>query len=335
MERLSGQEPADLERAAGLLQEGHLVAVPTETVYGLAADARQDTAVRHIFTVKGRPLLDPLIVHLASAPVSGGEVEWPEAARLLADTLWPGPLTLVLRRGDVCPWSPLVSAGLPTVAIRVPNHPVLQDLLQRGQLPLAAPSANPFGYLSPTTAGHVEEQLGGQIDAILDGGPCSHGVESTILSLVHPERPTILRPGPIPRETLAHVLGIEVEQVTRGPGRGAAGPQLAPGQLPSHYSPHTPLRLFPEGTGPSIEPEPGTARVFLQRPAGLTPEDLDFWWSEDGDPVTVARSLFALLRRLDRDPRISLILAEQPASLEGLAGALRDRLSRAAHASRS
>ena len=335
MERLSGQSATDLDRAAELLRKGRLVAVPTETVYGLAADARQDAAVRHVFTVKGRPLLDPLIVHLPSSPLPAKEVEWPEAARLLADTLWPGPLTLVLRRGDSCSWSPLVSAGLPTVAIRVPEHPVLQELLHRGPLPLAAPSANPFGYLSPTTAEHVEEQLGEQIDAILDGGPCAHGVESTILSLVHPERPTVLRPGPVSRETLAHVLGLEVEQVTRGPGRGAADPQLAPGQLPSHYSPHTPLRLFPEGTAPSLDPEPGTARVFLQRPSGGSPGDLDFWWSEDGDPVTVARSLFALLRRLDRDPRVSLILAEQPASLEGLEGALRDRLSRAAHARHS
>ena len=335
MERLSGQSSADLDRAAELLLGGKLVAVPTETVYGLAADARQDTAVRHIFTVKGRPLLDPLIVHLASSPLPPSEVEWPEAARLLADTLWPGPLTLVLRRSDSCPWSRLVSAGLPTVAIRVPEHPVLQELLHRGPLPLAAPSANPFGYLSPTTAAHVEEQLGGHVDAILDGGPCAHGVESTIVSLVHPERPTILRPGPVSRETLAHVLGIDLEQVTRGPGRGAADPQLAPGQLPSHYSPHTPLRLFPEGAGPTIEPEPGTARVFLQRPTSEPPSELDFWWSEDGDPVTIARSLFALLRRLDRDPRISLILAEQPSSLEGLEGALRDRLSRAAHASHS
>src|SRR5262245_29557837 len=228
--------PASIRLAAELIRNGNLVAFPTETVYGLGADALQAPACAKIFAVKNRPFFDPLIVHVADL----GWVEklcarLDERARRLVEDFWPGPLTLVFPKTDLVP--DLVTAGLPNVALRMPDHPVALELIRAAQKPIAAPSANPFGYLSPTTAQHVAEQLGNGVDMILDGGPCAVGVESTILDLSE-EMPRLLRAGGLPLERLEHAIGsIEVS-------RTHPHFPLAPGQLPSHYAPRTPVQFL-------------------------------------------------------------------------------------------
>ena len=313
--------PEDLARAADLLRAGEIVAVPTETVYGLAADALNPVALAKVFAAKGRPLVDPLIVHVADvADIARVAQVDPRLTRLAA--FWPGPLTVVLRRLPVVP--DLVTAGRDTVAVRVPAHPAFRALL-RAAGPLAAPSANPFGYVSPTLAVHVRDSLGERCPWILDGGPCAHGVESTILDLSEPSRARLLRPGPIPREALESALGSPVEVVVRSTPADQA--QLAPGMLERHYSPRTPIRLFARGGEPDIPP--GRVALLLQSRRATTPAGAEvFLLSESGDPAEAARSLFALLRQLDRRG-LDLILAEF-AGESGVGVALNDRLRRAA-----
>ncbi|MEO0040395.1 MAG: hypothetical protein RIS38_1343, partial [Verrucomicrobiota bacterium] len=213
------------------------MALPTETVYGLAADATNPAALAQVFAIKGRPLLDPLIVHvLDQAALADVAEPDPRLAKLAH--LWPGPLTVVLRRKPVVP--DLVTAGKDTVAVRIPAHPIFREVLSLAGRPLAAPSANPFGYVSPTKAAHVRDSLGERCPWIVDGGACAHGVESTILDLSVPGRARLLRPGPIPLETLRGLLG-EVEAVTRVASQQAA--QDAPGMLERHYSPATRVAL--------------------------------------------------------------------------------------------
>ena len=324
MERLAGNDPTDRARAAELLEAGKLVAVPTETVYGLAANATDEAAVRRVFSVKGRPLLDPLIVHCSARSAAESLCDFPRSALVLADSHWPGPLTLVLPKKPNCPVADLVSAGLPTLAVRVPAHPVLRALLSESGLPLAAPSANPFGYVSPTRADHVEESLGDRVDGVLDGGPCEHGIESTIVGFDAAGNARLLRPGPIPAESIADRLG---SFAAGGPGPGN-GPPEAPGGLPSHYRPTKGLRLFPEGSPPE-NPRPHEAVLRLRRPDDGGRPGL-YWLSENGDAREIARNLFDLLRKLDASPAIDAILAELPSAETGLFRALRDRLRRAA-----
>ncbi|MFP4351954.1 MAG: L-threonylcarbamoyladenylate synthase [Puniceicoccaceae bacterium] len=324
MERLRGEQPADRARAARILSTGGLVAVPTETVYGLAAHSLDAAAVRRVFSVKGRPLLDPLIVHFASADAVESFCEIPPAARALADRFWPGPLTLVLGRRPRCGIPDLVSAGLPTLAVRVPAHPTLRALLLESGLPLAAPSANPFGYISPTLAEHVETSLGDRIDAILDGGPCRHGLESTIVAVGPHGSVRLLRPGPVSREAIGALPGIRFAEKEPSP---AANPE-APGMLASHYRPAKGIRLFPEGEPPGAADADQTATVFLRRPADPGPGV--HWFSEDGESTSIARNLFDLLRKLDRDPDVRCIRVEYPSAGTRLLPAIRDRLSRAA-----
>jgi L-threonylcarbamoyladenylate synthase len=220
--------PDDLARAAELLRQGACVALPTETVYGLAADATNPAALAQVFAIKGRPLLDPLIVHvLDQAALTEVAEPDPRLAKLAA--LWPGPLTVVLRRKSVVP--DLVTAGKDTVAVRIPAHPLFREVLRLAERPLAAPSANPFGYVSPTKAQHVRDSLGERCPWIVDGGACAHGVESTILDLSVPGRARLLRPGPIPLEKLRELIG-EIEVVTRAANQQAA--QDAPGMLERH-----------------------------------------------------------------------------------------------------
>ena len=313
--------PEDLARAADLLRAGEIVAVPTETVYGLAADALNPVALAKVFAAKGRPLVDPLIVHVADvADIARVAQVDPRLARLAA--FWPGPLTVVLRRLPLVP--DLVTAGRDTVAVRVPAHPAFRALL-RAAGPLAAPSANPFGYVSPTLAVHVRDSLGERCPWILDGGPCAHGVESTILDLSEPSRARLLRPGPIPREALESALGSPVEVVVRSTPADQA--QLAPGMLERHYSPGTPIRLFARGGEPDIPP--GRVALLLQSRRATTPAGAEaFHLSESGDPSEAARALFALLRQLDRRG-LDLIVAEL-AEESGVGVALNDRLRRAA-----
>ncbi|ODM41434.1 L-threonylcarbamoyladenylate synthase, partial [Cereibacter johrii] len=223
-----------IAEAARLLAAGGLVALPTETVYGLAGDARDDRAVARIFEAKGRPQFNPLIVHLPDLAAARRYARFDDEALRLAEAFWPGPLTLVLPLGDT-PVSPLVSAGLPTVAIRVPAHPLAQQLLRAFGGPLAAPSANPSGRVSPTRPDHVLDGLSGRIEAVLDGGTCGVGVESTILAPGEP--PLLLRPGGLPAEALEECLG---RPLVAG---GSADRPSAPGQLASHYAPEAPVRL--------------------------------------------------------------------------------------------
>ena len=300
---------------------GQCVALPTETVYGLAADALNPAAVAQVFAIKGRPLLDPLIVHVAdlAALASVAEPD-PRLAELAA--LWPGPLTVVLRRKPVV--SDLVTAGKDTVAVRLPAHPVFREVLRLAGRPLAAPSANPFGYVSPTRAAHVVASLGSRCPWVVDGGPCEHGVESTILDLSVPGRARLLRPGPIPVETLRGLLG-EVEVVTRAASQHA--PQDAPGMLDRHYSPATKVALFPVGSLPVLA-NLRSAVVFLgRRPNPPANADV-FLLSESGAVTEAAHHLFDLLRRLDgRGYETIHVELADPA---GVGAAYNDRLSRAA-----
>lgn len=314
---------AHLELLAAHLRAGGLAAIPTETVYGLAADATQVAACRRIFEVKGRPLIDPLIVHLAD--VSWLErVAWASpTALVLARAFWPGPLTLVLPKRDTV--DDLLTAGLPTVAVRVPGLELTRELLTLTDRPLAAPSANPFGYLSPTRPEHVLTHLGGRVPYVLDGGPCSIGLESTIIDLTG-EAPLILRPGAITPEDLRAVLGQPVAIRNRGE---TAGAQRAPGMLDRHYSPRTPLQLFAHGQLPW--PGAGEAAVFFRRPSATSSgtSGAVFWLSEDGQATTAGAQLYHLLHHLDSGGYLRILMERAPEDVP-LAAALNDRLQRAA-----
>ena len=312
---------SDLARAAALLRAGEIVALPTETVYGLAADALNPAALAKVFAAKGRPLVDPLIIHVADLAALA-TVAQPDPRLIALAPFWPGPLTVVLRRLPVVP--DLITAGLDTVAVRIPAHPAFREVLAQVG-PLAAPSANPFGYVSPTRASHVRDSLGERCPWIVDGGPCAHGVESTILDLSDPTRARLLRPGPITREALAVALGAPIETVARAAPSDQA--QLAPGMLDRHYSPRTPIMLLSRGAAiPSLPP--GSVLVLQSRRANWRANDATFYLSESGDPAEAAAALFALLRQLDAKAH-SLIIAEL-ADESGVGVALNDRLRRAA-----
>jgi L-threonylcarbamoyladenylate synthase len=243
-------DPAEIDRAAQLIRAGRLVAFPTETVYGLGANALDAEAVARIYSVKRRPLTSPLIVHVASTEMTQSLVaDWPESAERLARAFWPGPLTLVLKKQPAIP--DIVTAGLSTVAVRMPAHPIAQALIRAARVPLAAPSANRFTELSPTTADHVRESLGSEVDLILDGGPCQVGIESTVLSLAE-AKPILLRPGGIPRTALEAIIGpVEIAHEPQ------AGAHLSPGLHPRHYSPRTTLYLSSNGKLPDQGQEKG------------------------------------------------------------------------------
>ena len=297
-------DAAGIDRAADLLRAGELVAFPTETVYGLGGDARSGQAVARIFAAKGRPRFNPLIVHvpdLAAARLAG---VFDARAEAVAAAFWPGPLTLVLplRAAGL---ADLVTAGLSSVAIRMPAHPVAQALLRAFGGPLAAPSANVSGRVSPTRAAHVMDGLGGRIAAVLDGGPCTVGVESTIVGLV--DRPELLRPGGVAVEALEALLG----PLTLG---GSADKPNAPGQLASHYAPVSVLRLGARA---------GDVRI------GFGPGPCEMNLSETGDLAEAAANLFHLLREADRLADGGVI-AVAPVPEVGLGRAINDRLRRAA-----
>jgi len=294
-------------RAADILRNGALVAFPTETVYGLGADARNDRAVARIFEAKSRPHFNPLIVHLPSIEAAKKLVEWSDTANILARAFWPGPLTLVmpLRKGHGL--SPLVTAGLSTLAIRVPAHPVAQALLAAFDGPIAAPSANPSGQISPTTAAHVSQGLTGRIDAILDGGACDVGLESTIVGLA--DTPTLLRPGGVPTEAIAQALG--------APLADHDGDALtAPGQMASHYAPGAQVRLN------------ATSRHDGEVLLGFGTVECDLNLSRAGDLLEAAANLFGHLHALDALGAGTIAVSPIPET--GLGRAINDRLRRAA-----
>jgi L-threonylcarbamoyladenylate synthase len=319
---------ANLARLASMLRRGEIAGVPSETVYGLAADALSEEACAKIFAAKGRPTTDPLIVHLASAKDLLEVAQANAIAFALAKALWPGPLTLVLPKTGSVP--DIVTAGRPTVAVRVPAHPLFRKLIRLTGRPLAAPSANPFGYVSPTTAAHVRDGLAGtKLRYVLDGGECRVGVESTIIDLVEPERPRLLRPGGLAVEAIEAVIGIKVTRTRPARiSKNVAAP--APGMLARHYSPSTPIVLHERIDQRSLLRLPTQdAVLLLRRPALHASENHVFWLSDDGRQEEIARNLFALLRQLDTG-EWRRIHAEFPAGAEGLAPAIRDRLTRAA-----
>ena len=303
-------DAAGIARAAALLADGALVAFPTETVYGLGGDARSDRAVAEIFAAKGRPSFNPLIVHLPDlASVERIAVLGPKA-RDLARAFWPGPLTLVLPLREGAGISPLVSAGLTTVAARVPAHPLAQALLRAFGGPVAAPSANPSGRVSPTRAAHVLDGLSGRIAAVLDGGPCAVGLESTIV-LADPD-PVLLRPGGLPVEALEAALG--------GPlaTGGDAGKPTSPGQLASHYAPRAGVRLAATTAG--------QGEILV----GFGPVKGALTLSDSGDLVEAAARLFQTLRDADALAGPGGRIAFAPVPETGLGRAINDRLRRAA-----
>ncbi|UWQ93272.1 threonylcarbamoyl-AMP synthase [Rhodobacteraceae bacterium M382] len=303
-----GPSEADLDQAAALLRAGRLVAFATETVYGLGGDARLGEAVAAIYAAKGRPSFNPLIAHVASVAAAQQLVQWNDWADMLASAFWPGPMTLVLPLRPGHGVSELVTAGLPTLAVRVPAHPTAQRLLDKVGGPVAAPSANPSGKISPTTAQHVADGLSGRIAAIVDDGPCSVGLESTIIGLAG-DNPMLLRPGGVPAEAIEAALGRKLV------AHDAGDPLTAPGQLLSHYAPTASVRLYAQ------TPKPG--ELFL----GFGPGICDLNLSAAGDLLEAAANLFGHLHRLDG---MGKPIAVAPIPDRGLGVAINDRLRRAA-----
>lgn len=307
----------NIKLAGSIIKKGGLVAFPTETVYGLGADALNPYAVAKIFEVKNRPKFDPLIVHISKFNWLEKLTEKiDEQALKLIEKFWPGPLTLVLPKSEIVP--DIVTAGLKSVAIRMPSHPVALALIDSAETPISAPSANPFGYISPTTADHVEKQLGDKIDLILDGGKCPIGVESTVLSLL--DEPTILRPGGLPIEEIEKVIG-KVKIQTK------SEKILSPGQLQTHYSPRTPVKIFS-----SIEEildkriENAGILLFKKYDFEIKAKHVEIL-SEKGDLVEAASNLFSSLHRLD-EAGVDVIYAQEVPEV-GLGIAIMDRLRKA------
>ena len=294
--------------AAEVLRAGGLVAVPTETVYGLAARADSESAVAAIYRAKGRPDFNPLIVHVPSLEAAEAIAEFDERARNLAAAFWPGPLTLVLPLRVGTGIAPAVTAGLPTIALRCPAHPAMRALLEESGLPLAAPSANRSGAVSPTTAAHVAASLGDRLDMILDGGACAAGIESTIVA-PRDSGWSILRPGPITEAQISAILG------PAGDGMTSTGKIEAPGQLDSHYAPGKPVR---RGALNAVEGE------FL---IGFGPVKGHTSLSEKGDLAEAAARLYACLHLAATDARPRVAIAPVPE--EGIGAAINDRLRRA------
>jgi L-threonylcarbamoyladenylate synthase len=318
---LDGSDPQVIEAAAAALLAGEVVAFPTETVYGLGADALNERAVAQVFAIKNRPQFDPLIVHLPAkelVPQYAAVID--KRAMALMERFWPGPLTVVLRKRPLIP--ELVTAGLDTVALRVPAHPVAQALLRTLGKPIAAPSANPFGYVSPTTALHVQEMLGGAIPLILDGGPCTIGVESTVCALTEKDA-IVLRPGGVTIEEIESVIGpVAIASSSQSDPR-------SPGTLPRHYSPRVPLTLLAPG-----EPIPRSHKgervgllTLVPRPDGEGYAVVEAL-SKDGNLLDAAANLFATLRRLDSQGLERVIV--EPVPERGIGRAIMDRLRRAA-----
>ncbi|SHK22238.1 L-threonylcarbamoyladenylate synthase [Fibrobacter sp. UWB12] len=306
-----------VSEAARLLKEGEVVAIPTETVYGLAGNAFEPKALAKIFAAKERPTFDPLIVHIADiAQLTDIAKDIPDSAYKLAEAYWPGPMTIILPKKDCIP--DLCTSALPSVAVRFPSHPIAQAIIKESGLPLAAPSANLFKHVSPTTAEHVAAQLADRIAGIVDGGPCSVGVESSIISLIG--EPTVMRPGAITPEMFKAILGeVKIKESTSKPGQ----PMLAPGQCDTHYRPQVPLYYGEVPAGYTL-PE-HTVRIAFGTQAGPIPATVNL--SATGDMVEATSKLYAFMHDLD-DPKYDLILVD-PIPNTGVGMALNDRLKRA------
>jgi len=312
MHNVKQVSPSAIAQAAQLLHAGALVSFATETVYGLGADATNDVAVASIFEAKGRPSFNPLIVHVPDLEAAQKLVDFNPLALKIASKFWPGPLTMVLPRRNKCPISRLASAGLETLAIRIPGNQSARELLQACQCPVAAPSANPSGQISPTTAAHVERGLGDKVSLILDDGPCNIGVESTVIAVTATDI-TLLRPGGITADDLHQFTQVPVSSAKED------GKITSPGMLLSHYAPSCPVRLNAVDASPNeafIGFGPGTE---LFETASL---------SRSGDLKEATANLFALLHELDQKSYESIAIA--PIPMKGLGIAINDRLKRAA-----
>ncbi|MBR1153454.1 L-threonylcarbamoyladenylate synthase [Bradyrhizobium sp. JYMT SZCCT0428] len=307
--------------AAHCLREGGLVAFPTETVYGLGADATNAAAIARLYQAKGRPAFNPLIAHVGDLAAAREIGRFDPAAMRLAEAFWPGPLTLVLPKTEHCAVADLATAGLETVAIRIPAHPVARDLLRVFGRPVVAPSANLSGHVSPTTAAHVQSDLEGRIDLIVDGGAVAVGVESTIVGIF--DEPMLLRPGGLPRADIERVLGHALKQPPADAESDSAQP-LAPGMLASHYAPRTRVRLG------AIRIEPGEALLAFGSDAvsGIDAAAAVMNLSVRGDLSEAAANLFGYLRALDS--KAAQTIAVMPIPNDGLGEAINDRLRRAA-----
>jgi L-threonylcarbamoyladenylate synthase len=301
----------DIVRAAAALRAGELVAFPTETVYGLGADATNGTAVALVYAAKGRPAFNPLIAHVPDQHHAFALGQFSADAKKLAEAFWPGPLSLVVPRAADCPVAMLASAGLDSIAIRVPAHPIALALLKAAGIPVVAPSANPSGKISPTTAEHVRRHLGHKVAMVLDGGRCKVGVESSVVSFLE-DGPVLLRHGGIPRGEIERVLGHPVATVSH------ADRPHAPGQLISHYAPHADLRLHAE------RPRDGEAYLGFGPLHDHGPHNL----SASGDLVEAAANLFEMLHQIDATGVARIAVA--PIPNHGLGEAINDRLMRAA-----
>jgi L-threonylcarbamoyladenylate synthase len=322
--RVLTADAAAIAEAARRLAAGGLVAFPTETVYGLGADAADGAAIARLYAAKGRPSFNPLIAHVASAAAAGKLAQFDAAAARLADAFWPGPLTLVLPKAAECPVADLATAGLDSIAVRVPRHPIAQNILRTFGGPVVAPSANRSGHVSPTTAEHVLADLDGRIDLIVDGGATPVGVESTIVAcLAQPlGAPALLRPGGVPREAIEHVLGQPLGEAS-AVSDGENAPR-APGMLASHYAPRTPLRLEAKAVAPG-EALLAFGPALAEGAAGAM-KVLNL--SVRGDPIEAAANLFSHLRALDLVG--AKAIAVMPIPNDGLGEAINDRLRRAA-----
>ena len=309
-----------VERAASILKAGGLVGLPTETVYGLGANALDPVAVARIFAAKERPFFDPLIVHVPDIDgVARVAREFPPMAQRLAQRFWPGPLTLVLPKSDAIP--DLVTSGLPSVGVRIPDHDLIRQVMRLAGVPVAAPSANPFGKLSPTTAEHVLRQLGDRVDAILDGGPCRIGIESTVLQ-VEGDRVTLLRYGGVSLEEIEDLIG-GIHHTTEHSTSAPAGP----GMLISHYAPRTPLVVVEELS--SVDCSCSTGLLTLKADGDYSKFEQVEVLSPTGDLVLAAANFFQALHRLDRANLGRIVARRFPET--GLGRALNDRLKRAAY----
>ncbi len=313
--------PAAAAEAARVLGAGGLVAFPTETVYGLGADATNGAAVARLYAAKGRPAFNPLIAHVTDRAAAEALAQFDADAARLAAALWPGPLTLVLPKTAACPVADLATAGLDSVAVRVPDHAVARDILKAFGRPVVAPSANRSGHVSPTTAAHVAADLNGRIDLIIDGGATPVGVESTIVACL--DSPTLLRPGGLPRAAIERVLG---KALLAAPATAIGDDEapLAPGMLASHYAPHTPIRLGADRV------EPGEALLVFgdSLPEGAAQSKMTLNLSARGDLIEAAANLFSHLRALDAASASMIAVMTIPE--DGLGEAINDRLARAA-----
>jgi L-threonylcarbamoyladenylate synthase len=319
--RVSRADAAAVGDAVHCLKAGGLVAFPTETVYGLGADATNARAIARLYDAKGRPAFNPLISHVTDTAAAKALARFNADAATLADAFWPGPLTLVLPKTTDCPVAELATAGLDSIAVRVPRHDVAQKILAAFGKPIVAPSANRSGHVSPTTAGHVLADLRDRIELIVDGGATSVGVESTIVACL--DEPTLLRPGGIPREAIEKALNRPLATAPVEPSTGDDAP-LAPGMSASHYAPHTPLRLEAQRV------EPGEALLaFGPAPLdGAANAKIALNLSERGDLIEAAANLFSYLRTLDGANAKTIVV--MPIPHDRLGEAINDRLARAA-----